>query len=461
MFVDRKKELADLLKAVRGDRPALARLYGRRRVGKTELLRELNKRAKGLFLLADEADRPQQLESFSRQLAEATKSLRMPLRDWDDLLDQIEAAGAPLVIIDEFQRLLETDRQAATRLQARWDERWQTKGPSVIVCGSSIGMMQRLTGGKRGPLFGRLTADQRLRAFSYGPVRLLYPNDSEEERIRRYAVFGGTPFYHVLSLGKPLKEAVVASFLEATAPFREEPQELLRMELKSPIRYNSVLYEVGQGTHYLGELESKTAVKKGGLGPYLEALKEDLDLLEMEDPVCGVRKQARYHLSDPFFAFYYRFVFGNRPKLELGRSEAVWKEVERDLDAHVGRTFERVAKDALIAANGSDVHGVRLDFDRIGRWWNRSGEEIDIVAVGSKEILAAEVSWSKQPATMADWQRVLRKIPLMERTDRKPIRAALVRRGGFARDVQEGAGTAGGLLLDLDDLTRVFEAHPV
>lgn len=461
MFVDRHKELADLLKVILGDRPAMVRLYGRRRVGKTELLRELNKRAKGLFLLADEADRPQQLESLSRQLAEATKSIRMPLRDWDDLLDQIEATKNPLVILDEFQRLLETDRQAATRLQARWDERWQKTGPSVIVCGSSIGMMQRLTAGKRGPLFGRLTADQRLRAFSYAPVRLLYPSETEEERIRRFAVFGGTPFYHALSQGRPLKQAVFSSFLEPTGPFREEPQELLRMELKSPIRYNSVLFEVGQGTHYLGELESKTGVKKGGLGPYLEALKNDLDLLEMEDPVCGVRKQARYHLSDPFFAFYYRFIFGNRPKLELGRAEAVWKEIERDLETHVGRTFERVVRDALVLANGSDAGGARLDFDRIGRWWNRAGEEIDLVAFGGKEVLATEVSWSNRPATIQDWQNLLRKIPLMERTEGKPIRPALVQHGGFTADVRTAAERQGGILLDLDALTALFEAHPV
>jgi uncharacterized protein len=459
--VDRRTELADLLRVIKGDRPALVRLYGRRRIGKTELLRELNKRVKGIFLLADEADRPQQLESLSRQLAEATKSLRMPLRDWDDLFDQVEASKTPLIIIDEFQRLLEADRQAATRLQARWDERWQKKGPSVIVCGSSIGMMQRLTGGRRGPLFGRLSADLRLRAFSYAPVRLLYPDLAEDERIRRYAVFGGTPFYHALSPGRSLRDAVFSSFLDATAPFREEPQELLRTELKSPARYNSVLYEIGQGTHYLGELESKAAVKKGGLGPYLEALKQDLDLVEMEDPVCGVRKQARYHLADPFFAFYYRFVFANRPKLELGRADLVWNEIKSNLEGHVGRVFERVVKTALQLANGSKVGGMAADFDQIGRWWSRSGQEIDVVARGPKEIWAAEVSWSDRAATMRDWTTLIQKIPLMERTDGKPVRPVLVQRGGFTPDVKAEASRTGGVLLDLGDLTAIFEKHPV
>lgn len=439
----------------------MARVYGRRRVGKTELLRELNRKTKGLFLLADEADRPQQLESFSRQIAEQTRGLRVPLRDWDDLLDQVEAAGAPLVILDEFQRLLETDRQAATRLQARWDLTWKTKGPSAIVCGSSIGMMQRLTEGRRGPLFGRLTADLRLRAFSYPAARLLYPEASEEERVRRFAIFGGTPFYHSLSQNRELRQAVFASFLESTAPFREEPQELLRMELKSPTRYNSILYEVGQGTHYLRELETKVGVKKGGLGPYLEALKQDLDLLEMEDPVCGVKKQARYHLSDPFFAFYFRFIFGNRPKLELGRADAVWKEIGQQLDSHVGRVFERVVRDVFALANGGRIKGAALDFDRIGRWWNRSGEEIDLVTAGPNEIWAAEVTWSAKPVGIDAWNALQRKIPFMERTEGLPVRPVLVVRGGFDESVRVAAEKHHGLLVNLADLARTCEEHPL
>lgn len=320
-------------------------------------------------------------------------------------------------------------------------------------------MMERLTGGRRGPLFGRITADLRLRPFSYPAVRLLYPHEDEKERIRRFAVFGGTPFYHTLSQGRPLKEAVQASFLGPLAPFREEPQELLRLELKSPTRYNSVLYEVGQGAHYLRDLENKVGVKKGGLGPYLAALRDDLDLLEMEDPVCGIQKQARYRLADPFFSFYFRFIFANRPRLELGRAAAVWKDIESGLNDHVGRVFERVVRDIMVAANGRRVGDVTLDFEEIGRWWNRPGEEIDLVARGRTEILAAEVKWSAQAAGMGVWHDLIRKIPLLERTGGLPVRPAIVSRGGFAEDVVREARKAGGLLLSLSDLTTLADGR--
>lgn len=455
MFVNRKSELAELGAWLDQSKPSLIRVYGRRRVGKTELLRETVRRRKGLFLLADEADRPQQLASLSAQIAEQTQGLRVPLRDWDDLLTQIEASGRKFVIIDEFQRLLENDRQAASRLQARWDATWRETGPSVLLCGSSIGMMQRLTGGRRGPLFGRVSGDLRLRPFSYPAVRLLYPQETEEERVRRFAIFGGTPFYHNLSVGKPLKEAVISSFLSPMAPFREEPQELLRLELQSPVRYNSILYEVGQGTHYRGELESKIGVKKGGLGPYLETLRHDLDLLEMEDPVCGLRRQARYRLSDPFFNFYFRFIFGNRPRLELGRATAVWDEIAKGLNDYIGGLFERVVRDTLVAANGTVVKGVRLDFEEIGRWWNRTGEEIDLIARGKKEIWAAEVKWSGKPVGMDVWRNLTRKIGLMEGTNGIPVRPVMVSKGGFEPEVADEAAKEGGMLLTLEDVAAL------
>src|SRR2546427_10893369 len=118
-------------------------------------------------------------------------------------------------------------------------------------------MMQRVTAKWTAPLFGRLAGDLRLRLFVYAAVRLLYPDSDEAERVRRYAVFGGTPYYHQFSVDRTLEEAVKGTFLVPTAPLIEEPQNLLRLELQSPTRHNSILFEIGQGTHDLRGLESK------------------------------------------------------------------------------------------------------------------------------------------------------------------------------------------------------------
>src|SRR3990172_517552 len=369
-FVNRYVELTDLRRVLGNPRPSLIRVYGRRRSGKTELLRKLCREADGVYLLVDEADALQQRAAL---------------------------------------------------------------------------------------LFGRLTADLRIRPFGYAATRLLYPEEAEEERIRRYAVFGGTPFYHEFSLGRSLEDAVQEAFLRPTSPLVEEPQNLLRLELQSPLRHNSILYEIGQGTHSLPELETKVGVQKGGLGPYLHTLRSDMDLVGMEDPVCGIQKHARYVLADPFFQFYYRFIFENRPKLELGRGRAVWSEIERQLDSFVGFAFERVAREALTLLNGTSRVDVAIDFDQIGRWWSRQGEEIDIVAAGEDEVLAGEVSWSRHPMGPGELGKLEGKVAQIERLGNRPVRLLLVSRSGFTDGVEAEADRRGGLLLTLQDLVRVFE----
>ncbi len=457
MFVDRERETRELEALLDQRAPQMIRLYGRRRIGKTELLQHLVRKRRGVFLTADDASRRLQLESISDQLARQTSSLRRPYRNWDAFFDHVEEVSPGVIVFDEFQRILNSDAQAVTRLQARWDSKWRTRGPHVILCGSSIGMMRRLTEGRKGPLYGRLTGNLHLLPFDYRGVRLLYPAVSEEERIRRYAVFGGTAFYHTLSQGLPLETSVKRAFLVRTAPLVDEPQELLRLELQSPTRPNSILYEIGHGTHRLSDLESRVGVQKGGLGPYLEILREDLDLVEMETPVCGVKRPARYVFRDPFFEFYYRFVFARRPQLELGRDEEVWNQIAADLEGHVGRVFKRVVRNAFQWAQGSRIAGVPVEIAEMGRWWNRAGSEIDLVIRGPREVWAGEVKWSARPVGPSEVHELLDKTRLLERTGHLPLRPFMVARSGLSAEGTQALERANGFSMDLAAIERLFD----
>ncbi len=459
MFVDRTSEIRALRTLLASRTPQLVRLFGRRRVGKTELLRRVILAEGGVLLTADDADRRWQLASMSDQIGRQEHTIRRPYRDWDAFFDHVEEIRPRVLVWDEFQRILTSDPQAVTRLQARWDAKWRTEGPHVILSGSSVGMMGRLAESSRGPLYGRLTGSLRLEPFEYPAVRRLYPDLPEEERIRRYAVFGGTPFYHTLSQSLPLGAAVRRALLDPTAPLAEEPQELLRLEMRAPARPNSILYEIGQGTHLLADLEARVGVPKGGLAPYLEELRDGLDLVEMETPVGGVRRPARYVFRDPFFEFYYRFVFPHRSELQLGRAEAVWKQIEGELDAHVGRVFERVVRSVLRAANGGEIAGHPIDALEMGRWWNRTGAEIDLILRGSREIWAGEVKWSRRPFGSTDVHRLLGKLALLERTQYLPVRPFVVGRRPVTRAAAAELTRAGGFALDLAALSEWLDRH--
>lgn len=457
MFVGRDAELQDLLGRLSGPSPQFLRIFGRRRVGKTELVLRLLEKHPGVYFNADEADRVVQLETLSMQMASQMAGTARRYASWDDFLDHLQESKQPLVVIDEFQHLLESGSGFASRLQDRWDRLWQRSGPSILICGSSIGMMQRVASPRTGPLYGRFTATLHLKPMRYGEARNFYPKLSEEERVVRYAIFGGTPYYHTFSVGRSLEDAVQRSLLSASGELLNEPHQLLREELNAPMRYTAILYEIGRGANSIRDLESKLQVHHGALSPYLSTLTDTMDLLRPEEPIGGKRRGLRYALSDPFFRFYYRFIFPNRGIIESRNGPLVWEDIQRNLDGFVGRIFEDVVKDALLRHMGGKVKGHKADYRQLGSWWNRSGQEVDILGMGPRTVWVGEVKWRSRPMGRPDVEHLLSKIPLLPMTAGKEIVPFVVSREGVTEEGVRALGKAGGFHLTMEDLQGLFE----
>lgn len=454
-FVDRTRELAALRTALDA-RPALVRVYGRRRLGKTELLWKLCREKGGTYLLAHELEPALQLESLAEQLAASAGGPSSAPAGWEGLFERLRPLAGGFVVIDEFQRLMRPGISIESRIQHRWDLEFSKRGPSLVLCGSSVGMMRRLTKRRAAPLFGRLTADLHLRPLDFAAVRLIYPSLGLEDAVRRYAVFGGTPHYHRFSARHGLAEAIDAAFLAPQAPLADEPLDLLRMEIAIPDRHYSILQEIGRGTHSLGDIEAALQLKTGRLSPYITTLRDDLDLVRAEAPVCGVQRRSRYVLSDPFFRFYYRFISKRRALLEVGEPDLVRAAVARDLEAHVGEVFEDVVLEAFRRLNGRSWKGVKIEFEELGRWWNRRGEEVDICARGETEVLAGEVKWGGGPMKPGVLWALERKVRQMERTGGLPVRLVFASRGGFSAAFHREAERRGALLFDMADLNALL-----
>ncbi|EQD78071.1 ATPase domain protein, prokaryote domain protein [mine drainage metagenome] len=302
MFVGRRAELDEFHRVLTGNKPRLVRLYGRRRVGKTELLTRLLQAHPGLYLNVDEAEYEVQRRTLASQVASQAGHEARFYADWDGFLDDLEMTNTRLVVIDEFQNLIRTGHGLLGRLQARWDSKWKSAGPSLVLSGSSVGMMQRLTQAPRAPLFGRITDNMHLRPLAYHEARDLYPGLPEEERVRRYATFGGTPFYHDLSIDRSLDDALWEALLRPNAPLLNEPEDLLRSEFQDASRPNSILREIGLGAHALHDLESRVGVQHGGLSQHLVFLEHDMDLVLHEEPVLGKKRLGHYVLPDPILS---------------------------------------------------------------------------------------------------------------------------------------------------------------
>ncbi|AFL95708.1 putative ATPase (AAA+ superfamily) 8 [Thermococcus cleftensis] len=398
MFIDRKAELGLLEERLKRGRAEFVVLYGRRRIGKTALLLEFIGRHGGLYLLARETSEAENLRRFSERLAAHFNDeflRKNPLRSWDAFFEYLhgKAMGERLIVaIDEFPYLVKGNGALPSILQEYWDLKLSRGKIFLMISGSSVGMMERLLG-YRSPLYGRRTAQLRLRPLNFFEARAFLPGYTLEDFVKVYGILGGTPAYLLeFSDGRGLEENLLDyfrpdSFLYGDALF------ILREELDEPRNYFAIMEAIARGKTTLGEITSETGLERGTVGKYLGVLIE-LDLVRREVPVTASWKsrKGRYHITDPYFTFWFRYVYPNADLVESGQGDALVELVMNDLPAYLGGVFEEIARQFLGKLNKAKELPFR--FTKIGRWWHKS-EEIDLLALNEREkkALFVEAKW--------------------------------------------------------------------
>lgn len=469
MFYNRESELEYLLERYktlkRANSGELIVLYGRRRVGKTTLAQEFLKRVGGAYLYVDLAEEKDIFQGFSRAIREqlGDSVFFQELEHFFDYCREKAKHGPLVLVLDEFQRFSVTSTRVITRFQHEWDQTLKDLPIMAVLMGSSIGMMRQVALSATAPLFGRATGIQKLVPFNYRGLCQMFPELAEADKVRLYAVFGGTPYYLNLakrSQKKDLFELINKLVLEPGAPLREEPRLLLLMELKEISRYNSILHAIASGKATIKEIGEQAGIEPNKVSYYLRALSDLLALVVPEAPVLGKKKMGRYRISDHFFRFWYRFVYPNFGALELGNHSNVLEFVKQNLEGFVGWAFEDVVRELLIAYNGRELLGMPLNFTRIGRWWNRAAEELDIVAVNEREktIWLGEVKWTNRPVGAELIEDLLRRKELIEwRKGRRKEYLLAVSRSGFTSEAEQRAEQAGVIMLTLEDMANLWE----
>jgi uncharacterized protein len=458
-LIDRERELDRLREAIERP-PQLVVMRGRRRVGKSFLAVHALARSRGVFFQADEQTERAHLDLFAQEVARLLGP-RVPLRfdSWEEALEtlaELAREGPVAVVLDEFQWMLAAQPSLDSIVQRHWD-RWQREGTPVtlILSGSALRLMERLLE-PGAPLYGRadyrpLLAPLDFRdASRFGSRRL-----SAEQKLRRYAVLGGTPQYQVWAGEGELAELIAARILSKGESLYEEPLHLLReeQEIRDPATYFAVVRAIAAGRTRVGEISGAAQIPTPNLAKMLSRL-ETLGYVEARAPLGPKGPEARrtsYRLTDPFFRFWFRFVFPNRSLLERGRVKAVLKVVERDLDTFMGQAFEdccrewagRYAGDALPASQ------------QLGCWWSRDGQtEVDVVGVSrGRYDLLGSCKWDRE-APSAVLGRLLAHRDALGRAG--SARLAIFARG-FAPALERRAAEEGVALIDAE---RLFEAPP-
>ncbi|WP_456326528.1 ATP-binding protein [Palaeococcus sp. (in: euryarchaeotes)] len=400
MFINRVEELNILEERLRKGNAEFIVLYGRRRIGKTALLLEFLRRNGGIYLLARETSTHENLKRFSGRIASyfGDSFLRKnPFRRWDAFFEYISERSENrrlVLVIDEFPYLVKGSPELPSILQEYWDLRLKESQIYLVICGSSISMMEKLLG-YRSPLYGRRTAQMKLKPLGFFDARAFLPGYSTEEFVMAYGILGGTPAYLLeFDDSKGIVENLRGyfrpdSFLYGDALF------VLREELEEPRNYFAIMEAIARGKTTLGEIMNDTGLERATVGKYLSVL-IDLDLVKREVPVTASRKsrKGRYRIKDSYFTFWFRYVYPNADMVETGMGDELVEVVMDDLNTYLGFVFEDVAKEFLVRLNRSEK--LPFKFTKIGRWWHRGGE-IDLVALNEREkkALFIEVKWKE------------------------------------------------------------------
>lgn len=371
-FFNRKDELAALTERLRSNRGEYFVLYGRRRVGKSELLRHFGESCRQFYFEASAGGRRDQLEDLGAELSRFTGRAiyaEQPLNSWRAAFaafSELLEAGQTMIVLDEFQFIARQEPEIGSLLNRFISE--HADNPDLFLClsGSDISFFEQEIVGYGATTYGRRTGSQRLLPFPWGEIGAFVPGWSVEERIRAWAVFGGVPYYlKEIDPEQPLSEAIRRAVLYPDGLLREEPRFLLSQEsrLREQATYMSCLRAIAGGDTRLNEIAQRVGGSAQHTRSFLEVL-EEMGLVERRYPVTKTSgKRVTYAIVDPFLRFWFRFVAPRESRLAT-RADAdryLEESVLPELDKFVSEdAFERVCQSWLADERGAA---------EVGRWW--------------------------------------------------------------------------------------------
>lgn len=395
-FVNREEELELLEELYSSKKAEFIIIYGRRRVGKTELALKFYANKPAVYFLAEERRDEENLREFKSRIGEHLKDewiSKLDIKSWSELFKYIsEKIGKDklLIIIDEFPYLMKHNHGIASAFQKAWDLYLMDKKVMLIIIGSSISMMEKLLGYKS-PLYGRRTAQLEVKPLKFMQISPFLPNYTVEDLIKVFSCVGGVPFYITqFDANKSLFQNIEDLFLRRGRFLYEEADFILKQEFREPANYFSILRAISFGYLKYGEIVSYTGLDKSIVSKYLDNLTR-IRLVRKSYPLLAKKEKIRdirYEMTDNYYRFWFRFIYPNKTFIEEKRGKEVLKKIEKEMNHYIGRIFEEIASEILL---------LKFDFEisALGRWWHKK-QEIDIIALNeeTKQIAFFECKWS-------------------------------------------------------------------
>ncbi len=407
-MIDRREEL-ERLHAAAAEAPQLVVMRGRRRVGKSYLLDRSFTKHRLVYFQADEGEARGHLDLLATEVGRLVNA-PVVFTDWNEALTSLgdQARHRPLVVVlDEFQWMLMAEPLLDSVIMRHFDRWERARVPiTLVISGSALTLMEQLLEGGR-PMFGRAGYRPFLQPFDYRDAALFASAGAgATQKLRRYGILGGTAQYQMWAGQASIREILKRRVLMKDEPLFEEPLQLIRGEssIREPGNYYEVLRAIARGATKFNEILHQSKISSGQLLTGRLDRLATLRYIEERRPLGG-NGSASWSVSDPFFRFWFRYVYPNRSRLQRGRVEEVCEAILADLDNHMGPVFEEVCRD-WAGRHSADPQLVGAQ--DVGAYWTRTHDvEVDLVARGRKGIVAVgSCKWSAR-ANAHDLDRLI------------------------------------------------------
>ena len=466
MFIGREKELQFLEDKYFEEKGQLLVLYGRRRVGKTETLREFCKDKPHVFFSCTQTTDRMQLAKFSKQMLREdipAKQYISEFADWENafrsILDLPYGNKKKLIVIDEFPYMCKGNSSIPSILQNLWDAELKDKNVMLILCGSAMSFIEKELLAEKNPLYGRATGIYQMKEMGFYDAIKFFPDYSAKDKVIAYSVLGGIPHYlNQFSKNLSVAENIKKNILTKGSILYSEVDFLLHQELRETPVYNSIIEAVALGNTKLNDISQKSLVEDTSkTSVYLKNLIE-LGIVDREFSVdAAIKERANtnrgtYRLTDNFFRFWYAFGFANLSQLEYGDVDGVYQYfVEPRLNEFTAYSFEDVCREFVRELQKKNKLPFR--YSKMGRWTGKTtirdtevenglriaDTEIDLLAINpdTKEYLVGECKFKNVPFSYSEYLATLAK--LTPQKENSKFYYALFSESGFDEKIEEEA----------------------
>lgn len=454
MFIGREHELASLEKLYMSDKFEFVVIYGRRRVGKTALISQFIADKKAIYFMGVESNAKQNLENFGKNIMEfktgiQTEAAFLSFQAALEYVFQLAEENRLILAIDEYPYVARSSKSLASTLQLLIDKYKDHSKLMLILCGSSMSYMEDHVLAYKAPLYGRRTAQMKILPFDFADTCRYFKNFSPEDKALIYGIVGGTPQY-LLQMDDRLSVAdnIKNTFLNPTSSLFEEPENLLKQEVREPALYNAIITAVAAGASRMAEISVKVGENTSVCATYLKNLTA-LGLIQKETPY-GEKSSRKsiYTIGDNMFRFWYRFVPENHSIIGRGAAELAYRRIEPYLSDYMGKVFEEICRQYLwkLRLNGESP----VEFKDLGRWWGtdlstRSQTEIDIMGEQDKDTaLFGECKWTNEKIDAGVMKTLIRRSRLFHY---RHVYLYLFAKSGFTKGCADMAHELGNVML--------------